>query len=63
MKISVFTKSVYGQVKMYVAGPIAEHISNLTGKKTVAHRDIQALEAMGFTVKIYDSEVMANQVA
>jgi hypothetical protein len=59
MKISVYTKHVYGVQKLYVAGPARTIITQLTGKATVDNRDIQALELLGHEIRIFDSEIMA----
>lgn len=60
MELNVFTKRVYGVDKMYIAGTIATVVTALTGRKTVERRDLDALEALGLKVRVYDAEVMAS---
>ena len=49
--ITVYTRSVYGQLKVYAANPEqAKHLSTLTGARTLEHRHLAALESLGFTV-------------
>ena len=50
MNIEFYTKNVYGNDLMYVADPaIAEHLTNLTGRVTIANSDMFALTKLGFT--------------
>jgi hypothetical protein len=63
MKISIYTKHVYGVQKLYVAGPARNIVAQLTGKATVDNRDIQALELLGHEIQISDSEKIAAKIA
>lgn len=49
--ISIFTRSVYGRTLVYPANPEqAKALALLTGTKTLEHRHLQGLEALGFTI-------------
>lgn len=49
--VSVFTRSVYGRTLVYPANPEhAKALASLTGTKTLEHRHLQGLEALGFTI-------------
>lgn len=49
--ITIETRTVYGKENIYVMGPEAKLIEQLTGKKTITMNDIAALTALGFTVE------------
>ncbi len=49
--ITIETKNVYGKENIYVVGPDAKLIEQLTGKRTIDMNDIAALTALGFTVE------------
>jgi histone H3/H4 len=49
MTIQYIKKSNYGNEAMYVVGEAAESIAKLTGRKTINHGDIKALESLGIT--------------
>ena len=48
--IKVEVKTHYGSEHKYITSDHAEAVAQLTGKKTLTERDIQALKALGFTV-------------
>jgi hypothetical protein len=48
--IQVYSRNVYGRFLVYAANPEqAQHLTALTGSKTLETRHVAALEAMGFT--------------
>lgn len=50
--ILVYTRNVYGVPKVYAADPSqAAHLSVLTGARTLEHRHLQALEALGHAIE------------
>ena len=53
MKIIIKAKSVYGNVLYYVQGDAALYIGELTGKKTVTLKQIEALKQLGLNVEVY----------
>lgn len=49
--ISVYTRSTYGQTRIYVSDPAqASHLRTLTGALTPEARHIIALESLGFVI-------------
>lgn len=57
--IRVGIKNNYGKETMYV---ISEHpyaVAQLTGKKTIDRRDIEALKQLGFTVVLPATETIS----
>lgn len=49
--IQVFTRNVYGKPTVYAADANqAQALAQLTGCKTLEHRHLQGLEALGFTL-------------
>lgn len=51
MKIEIKHRDVWGNTLIYVCNPaIAHSISTLTGKKTIDHKDIKALQELGHEV-------------
>ena len=56
--ISIKRKNVYGNENIYVCESIyAQQISQLTGKRTVSLKDLEALKALGVTVRDIDQEI------
>lgn len=50
--IKVYSRSVYGRTLLYSADVTqAKHLQALTGAKTLEHRHLIALEALGFTIQ------------
>lgn len=50
--IKVYSRSVYGRTLLYSADLAqAKHLQALTGAKTLEHRHLIALEALGFTIQ------------
>jgi len=49
--IEVRTANVYGNDMMYVCSEHAKWIQDLTGRKTLSSKDIQALQNLGFEFK------------
>ena len=47
--LNFYRRHVYGEVMTYLVGEAADQVRALTGRKTVTHRDRQALEGLGFT--------------
>lgn len=54
-EVRIEARAVYGCVNLYVVSEHAEAVRALTGKKTVSHSDMQALEALGFTLLVVPS--------
>ncbi len=51
-QIDIYTRSVYGIDRTYVADPdMARAIAGLTGAKTLESRHVAALRALGFTFR------------
>ena len=48
--IEIEARNVYGKTAYYVVSIHAEAVAKLTGKKTIDHGDMLALEALGFTL-------------
>jgi hypothetical protein len=46
--IQAYERRNYGQTAIYATGPLAPHITALTGRKTLTETDIRTLRAMGF---------------
>lgn len=59
MHITVFTRNVYGKPTVYAAdAEQARALTLLTNCKTLEHRHLQGLEALGFTLtQIPDPQV------
>ena len=55
MKIYLYIKEVYGKPQIYPCGDCARLVNNLTGKKTVDQKDIDALTGLGV-----DCEFVSN---
>ncbi len=53
MKIIIKAKSVYGNTLYYVQGDAGLYIGELTGKKTVTLKQIEALKQLGLDVEVY----------
>jgi len=51
MKIQIETRPSYGNDLIYVVGPAAAMVQQLTGKKTVNYNDIAALIGLGHEVE------------
>ena len=50
MTVTIETRTVYGNEMIYPIGAMAEHVQQLTGKKTVDLSDLRALQALGIEV-------------
>ena len=50
MPVTIETRTVYGNEMIYPIGEGAEHVQQLTGKKTVSIDDLRALQALGIEV-------------
>ena len=50
MTVTVEHRTVYGNEMFYPIGEGAEHVQQLTGKKTVDIDDIRALQALGIEI-------------
>jgi hypothetical protein len=49
MEIQYFIKSVYGNELMYIKrDDIREFVRNLTGRKTISQKNLEALTNLGF---------------
>ena len=58
MEISIKRKDNYGTSMIYVCEEIPRKwITQLTGKKTVSEKDIDALKALGVQVRDIDVEI------
>lgn len=51
-KLQVYERRNYGQSALYPAGPLANAISRLTGRKTLIESDISALRDLGFDFEL-----------
>ena len=50
MTVTVEHRTVYGNEMFYPIGEGAEHVQQLTGKKTVDVLDLRALQALGIEI-------------
>ena len=50
MTVTIEARTVYGSEMIYPIGAMAEHVQQLTGKKTVSIDDLRALQALGIEV-------------
>jgi hypothetical protein len=51
--INLYEKNVYGRICIYIADQdFAKTIAQLTGKKTLDHKDVDALVKLGFKVNL-----------
>jgi hypothetical protein len=50
MKISVETKSVYGQIKVYPACPFSATFAEIAGTKTLSERNLRSIRKLGYAV-------------
>jgi len=50
MTVTIEARTVYGNETIYPIGAMAEHVQQLTGKKTVSIGDIRALQGLGIEV-------------
>ena len=56
--ISIKRKENYGTSMIYVCEPEhAETVSQLTGKKTISEKDVEALKKLGVTIRDIDEEI------
>jgi hypothetical protein len=46
--ITLYERNNYGTTALYATGPLAEAIADLTGRKTLTFRDMNALRRLGF---------------
>jgi hypothetical protein len=53
--LQITEKLVYGTPTYYAAGPLADPVRRLTGKKTLNQSDLHALSQMGFKVELATS--------
>ena len=51
MKITVYTKNVYGNNLIYPIGDLAHKFTNLTGKKTLSEYDLKVIKSMGIEIE------------
>lgn len=58
VKISIKRKVNYGTEMIYICEPQHAHtISQLTGKRTVSERDLEALKSLGVQIREIDVEI------
>jgi hypothetical protein len=46
--IPLYERNNYGTTALYATGPLADAIADLTGRKTLTLRDMNALRKLGF---------------
>jgi hypothetical protein len=51
-KLQIFERLNYGTPNIYPAGPLAEAVSGLTGRKTLQKGDILNLKMLGIEIEI-----------
>ena len=51
MKLQLFERNVYGRQTIYPVGDLAKPLEVLTRRKTIDHRDLDALVALGIEIE------------
>ena len=51
MKLELFERNVYGRQTIYPVGDATKYLSVLTRRTTLDHRDLDALEELGFEIE------------
>ena len=57
MQATVSIKTHYGTQYIYPVCQTAQHLANLTGKKTFSHRDIDTIKALGYSINVQQPQV------
>lgn len=52
MEILVSVKNVYGNDLVYPMCDTGRKLAQLAGKKTLTHREIEIIKALGYTLKV-----------
>ena len=59
MKITVYTKNIYGNNLIYPIGNLAHKFTKLTGKKSFSKYDLNIIRSMGIQVEqVIGSEII-----
>lgn len=51
MRLQLFERNVYGRQTIYPVGDLAKPLEVLTRRKTIDHRDLDALVALGIEIE------------
>jgi hypothetical protein len=57
MNATVQIKTHYGTQYIYPICETAQNLARLTGKKTLSHRDIDTIKALGYSINVQQPQV------